>query len=142
MIYSNCKCISYSFNRIAFKFHTCIKYDVIRLAFASFDDRTIFVFLDSSCLGTTSLYLSLGVRLLLATPCISKAWFVPPLCVIYLLYPAISSLDIYLSLCVRCWFVIISSDFIAGYIPITMCPVLVRYLFIDLFIYVVCERSQ
>ena len=27
------------------RFHTGIKYDIIRLAFASFDDRIIFVFL-------------------------------------------------------------------------------------------------
>ena len=47
--------------------------------------------------------------------------------VIYLLYPAISSLDIYLSLCVRCWFVIRSSIYNAGSFSIGMCTLLVRY---------------
>ena len=39
------KCLfSYSCNRIVFKLHTGIKYDITHLACASFDDQTIFVF--------------------------------------------------------------------------------------------------
>ena len=34
-----------------------------------------------------------------------------------------------------------SSDFIAGSIPITLCPVSVSYLFVYLFIYLFMERS-
>ena len=36
---------SYSFDRIAFKFYTGIKYDITHLACAFFVDRTIFEFL-------------------------------------------------------------------------------------------------
>ena len=36
---------SFSFGRIAFKFHTGIKYDISNLACAFLDDRTIFEFM-------------------------------------------------------------------------------------------------
>ena len=39
--------LSYSFNQIVFKSHTCINYDIIHMACASFHDWSIFVFLAS-----------------------------------------------------------------------------------------------